>query len=231
MLNVNDCWMKSYCKKYQNNKCEEDSDFCIKLFKLEKLYDYSLLSPSQREHQLLKIDSDGTDREAFIELKRIETDIENWVDSGKNLYLYSSICGNGKTSWSIRLIQSYLEKIWIKSDLVCRALFVNVPSFLIALKDNISRVNDYAEYIKSNIIDANLVVWDDIAIKTATTYEMENLLSIINTRLMKNMSNIYTSNLIGEALKVSLGERLYSRIINLSQVIEFQGQDKRGLIQ
>ena len=109
-------------------------------------------------------------------------------------------------------------------------MFVNVPSFLIALKDNISKSNEYAECIKDNISSVDLVVWDDIAIKTATTYEMENLLSIINTRLMKNLSNIYTSNLIGQDLKDSLGERLYSRIINLSQVIEFQGQDKRGLV-
>lgn len=230
MISVSDCWMKNYCKKsISDNKCLQESDFCIKLFKLDKLYEYSLLSFKQRLHQSLRIDSDGTDRDAFLELKIIEENIIEWVKNGNNLYIYSSICGNGKTSWAVRLIQSYLEKIWIKSDLTCRALFVNVPSFLIALKDNISKTNDYAEYIKDNISNADLVVWDDIAIKTATTYEMENLLSIINTRLMKNLSNIYTSNLIGEDLKNSLGERLYSRIINLSKVIEFQGQDKRGL--
>jgi DNA replication protein DnaC len=68
-----------------------------------------------------------------------------------------------------------------------------------------------------------LVVWDDIAIKTATTYEMENLLSIIDYRLNSGKSNIYTSNLFGSELSQRLGERLYSRIINLSEIIEFSG--------
>ena len=60
---------------------------------------------------------------------------------------------------------------------------------------------------------------------------MENLLSIIDYRLNSSKSNIYTSNLFGKELSESLGDRLYSRIINLSEVIEFVGQDKRGLIK
>ena len=128
-------------------------------------------------------------------------------------------------------MQSYLESIWYKSDLKCRALFINVPRFLIALKNSISQQDDYINHIKENIQAVDLVVWDDIAIKTATTYEMENLLSIIDYRLNSGKSNIYTSNLFGKELSESLGDRLYSRIVNLSEVIEFVGQDKRGLIK
>lgn len=234
MILSNDCWMKSYCSKYNQNiesECRSSNSFCSKLFKLNKLYDDSLLSLVQRQHKTLFIDSDGKDRQSFIRLKEIEKNIEVWVNNGNNLYIYSSICGNGKTSWSIRLIQSYLETIWYKSDLVCKALFINVPRFLIALKNNISEKDDYAIHIKENVLNADLVVWDDIAIKSATTYEMENLLSIIDYRLNNNKSNIYTSNLFGQDLNEKLGERLYSRIVNLSEVIEFIGQDKRGLVQ
>ena len=102
---------------------------------------------------------------------------------------------------------------------------------MIALKNSISQQDDYITHIKENIQTADLVVWDDIAIKTATTYEMENLLSIIDYRLNTGKSNIYTSNLFGKELNESLGDRLYSRIVNLSEVIEFVGQDKRGLIK
>ena len=102
---------------------------------------------------------------------------------------------------------------------------------MIALKNSITQQDDYITHIKENIQTADLVVWDDIAIKTATTYEMENLLSIIDYRLNSGKSNIYTSNLFGKELSESLGDRLYSRIINLSEVVEFVGQDKRGLIK
>lgn len=234
MVLSNECWMKDYCSKYLsdlNCDCRIDSVFCSKLFKLDKLYSLSLLSDNQRKHQSLFIDADGSDRNEFIRLKEIEKNIDSWISSGKNLYLYSSICGNGKTSWAVRLLQAYFEKIWYKSDLVCKGLFVNVPRFLIALKNNITAMDEYAIHVKDNILSADLVVWDDVAIKTATTYEMENLLSILDYRLNSNKSNIYTSNLFGQDLNERLGERLYSRIINLSEIIELKGQDKRGLIK
>lgn len=234
MILSDKCWMKDYCAKYNstlNCECKNSNVFCSKLFKLDKLYADSMLSDVQRQHRSLFIDSDGTDRDQFIRLKEIESSIESWVKLGNNLYLYSETCGNGKTSWAIRLLQSYLEKIWYKSDLVCKGLFVNVPRFLLALKSSISQPNEYSSHIKDNIFNADLVVWDDVAIKTATTYEMENLLSIIDYRLNSGKSNIYTSNLFGSELSQRLGERLYSRIINLSEIIEFSGQDKRGLIQ
>lgn len=234
MILSNECWMKGYCNRYLSNSncsCADDNIFCSKLFKLDKLYNESLLSKSQRNRQTLFIDSDGSDRESFLRLKEIEKNIVNWVDKGNNLYIYSNICGNGKTSWAVRLLSSYLESIWYRSDLVCKALFINVPRFLIALKNNISEKDEYASHIKANVLKADLVVWDDIAIKTATTYEMENLLSIIDNRLNNLKSNIYTSNLFGQDLNEKLGERLYSRIVNLSEVIEFVGQDKRGLVK
>ena len=59
---------------------------------------------------------------------------------------------------------------------------------------------------------------------------MENLLNIIDYRISYNKSNIYTSNLTPDELSEKLGDRLHSRIIKLSDVVEFVGQDKRGLV-
>ena len=96
------------------------------------------MSDVQRKHIDLRVDADGTDRDKFKILKSVETNIENFVSTGCNLYLYSTQCGNGKTTWSLRLLQTYLTKIWAKSDFTCHGLFINVPRFLLALKDNIS---------------------------------------------------------------------------------------------
>src|SRR5574344_1121260 len=41
------------------------------------------------------------------------------------LMVYSTNCGNGKTSWSLRLVQAYFNKIWPKASLTCKALFIN----------------------------------------------------------------------------------------------------------
>lgn len=230
MILSKDCFLYDSCKKYKIGKCNlEDDQFCIKLFKLDYLYRESLLTKAQREYVALRIDADGTDRDEFIQLKNIENSIEDFVKSGSSLYIFSNTCGNGKTAWSIRLIQAYFNSIWHKCDLNCKALFISVPRFLLALKDNISNKSEYIEHIKSKVLDADLVVWDEVATKSITQFEHEHLLSLINSRIDLNKAQIFTSNVSPENLREVVGERLYSRVVNLSTVLEFKGADKRGL--
>ena len=230
MILSNKCYITENCKKFKNGNCDLNQEtFCSKLFKLDYLYNEALLSQNQRKRIPLHIDADGTDREQFLKLKEIENNIQLFVESGSNLYIHSCVCGNGKTAWSVRLLQSYLNNIWYKCDLNCKALFINVPRFLLSLKDNISEKNDYIAHIKKHVLDADLVVWDEIGVANLSKFEHEHLLNLINTRIDYNKSNIYTSNLGPEELKEKIGERLYSRVINLSTDIEFFGADKRGL--
>ena len=229
MITANQCYIEEQCNKHISGKCSHQEEFCIKLFKLNYLYEESLLSDKQRTFTPLFIDIDGTDKEEFRRLKEIERDIENFVKCGRNLYIHSSTCGNGKTEWSIRMIQSYFNSIWHKCDLNCKALFINVPRFLLALKDSLSTPSEYINHIKKHILEVDVVVWDELGIKNATQFEHENLLNLINTRIDFNKSNIYTSNLTPQELQERLGDRLYSRIVNLSEDIEFHGRDKRSM--
>lgn len=232
MITSKDCWLRCNCKKFKKepNYCSDDI-FCIKLFKINSLYENALLTDSQKKHVTLFPDADGTDFDKFVQLQQIESNIVQFVDEGKSLYLHSSNCGNGKTAWSIRLLQAYFNKIWADSDIGCRALFINVPKFFLALKDNITKPSEYIQHIKENITFADVVVWDEVGIKNCTQFEFENFLSMVNSRIDLGKSNIYTSNLTREELLEKVGERLYSRIINLSTDIELNGIDKRGLIQ
>lgn len=232
MILSNNCFLHDRCKKFNNKECNlEDEIFCIKLFKLDYLYNESLLTDQQRKYIALRIDADGTDRDEFLKLKDIESNIEKFIENGESLYIYSSNCGNGKTAWSIRLIQAYFNSIWHKCDLNCKALFINVPRFLLALKDSISNENPYIEHIRKNVLSADIVVWDEIGTKAVTQFEHEHLLSLINARIDSNKSQIFTSNLEPEELREAVGERLYSRVVNLSTIIELKGADKRGLVR
>ncbi len=231
MILSNECYLKNSCWKYLNTEaeCKDSTIYCPKLFRIDYLYNEALLTQKQRAHKALRFDADGTDRTAFIKLKEIEQNIESFVENGESLYLHSNICGNGKTEWALRLLQSYIGKIWHKSDLRCRVLFVSVPMYLIALKDSISNTNEYAEHVKQNVMQADIVVFDDLATKGATQFEMEHLFSIIDCRINNGKSNIYTSNVSGQELRDKVGDRLYSRIVNLSTNIELLGADKRGM--
>ncbi len=230
MITSFNCWLGSTCNKLKKtNECQENDIFCIKLFKLNQLYELALITDSQRKHLNLRLDENKIDEHVFRKLKDIQENIEQFVLNGNNLYIYSSITGNGKTAWSLRLIQSYFNSIWYKSDIDCKGLFVNVPRYLLAIKDNISQFNEYAHNIKNRIYTADLVIWDDIGTKSATSFEHETLLSIIDTRMNNNKSNIFTSNITPDSLKSFAGDRLYSRIINYSDCLEFKGEDKRRL--
>ena len=111
----------------------------------------------------------------------------------------------------------------------CKALFIDVPTFLLAAKSNITSPNEYFNHVMSNVMDADLVIFDDIGTKNSTVFEHEHLFSIINNRLSANKTNIYTSNLTDSELQQALGARLASRICNTSINIWFEGGDKRHL--
>jgi DNA replication protein DnaC len=196
---------------------------------MDSLYSAALMTESQKNHIALRVDEDGTDLEQFKQLSAIEQDIINFISAGKNLYLHSANCGNGKSSWSLRLVEAYFNKIWARTEIKCRVLFISVPRFLLALKDAISNKNAYVDYIKDNVLEADLVIWDDIAAKMGSEFELTHLLNIIDNRLALGKSNIYTSNLNRQQLYSALGERLTSRIANMSIDIELFGADKRVL--
>lgn len=223
---MSDCFLYNNC-----NHKDCDKNFCLRRFKLEYLFDNSLLAPAQRFKTKIRTDADGTDLEEFKQIVAIEQDIENWVKSGKNLYIHSAQCGNGKTTCAIRLIQAYFHSIWAKASMTPKALFISVPRFLIEMKNSISQPSEYIDFIKANIINADLVVWDDIAAKMGSEYEINQLLSYIDGRIALGKSNIYTTNLDFRAIEAALGERLASRICNLSTDIELHGSDKRNITQ
>ena len=225
MKSEKECFMKNRCKQLH---CEGEGG-CLILYKLNYLFDNAVMPTNLRPYMALKVDIDGTDLNEFKRLSEIQNNIMNFVEDGKQLYIYSSQCGCGKTSWAARLMQTFFNKIWLKTPLKCRGLFIDVPGFLLALKDNISNKNSYITHIKENIANCDLVIWDDISNKVGTEFEITHLLSMINSRINNGKANIYTSNISPDRLSEFLDVRLASRIATASEKIELRGGDKRGL--
>ena len=240
MIN-NECWLKGKC-----NHIDCDKPFCMRRYKMNYLYEQSGLSFLQRQPIVLcvtcddcilvngkpLVDEQGNikrppEMQSFITLKEYSNNIVKFVENGNNLLIHSPTCGNGKTSWAIKMMQSYIDKIWFKCDLKCKVLFVNVPRFLLEIKRNIEEKSEYVAHIRENVLDCDLVVWDELGTKGLTSFEHENILSMINARLDSGKSNIYTSNLNYKELQESLGDRLYSRIVNMSFDVELFGPDMR----
>lgn len=66
MILSDQCYLRDKCKKFtKDSSCQTNAEFCIKLFKLNYLFDEALLTLNQRKYIQLYIDDDGTDRNEF----------------------------------------------------------------------------------------------------------------------------------------------------------------------
>lgn len=170
------------------------------------------------------------DVKTFKELQDIKNNIVDFVNQGKNLFIYSSSVGNGKTTWSTKLLKEYIEQvssIMYKNN--CPALFINVSNFLnkkklaITNRELVPEVQD----LEQKILSAKLVVFDDLGVKDVSSYELNSLYYWIDERTSNLRSCIYTSNLSPQALSMILDSRIYSRVVNYSEVKEIKAGDFR----
>lgn len=218
-MNIQSCWYKRICT-------EQCSENCIRYKLMYSLFKQSNLPEALWDYKELICHE--KDLQVYKKLQAKSDAILNFIESGNNLYIYSENCGNGKTTWAIRLMYSYFDKIWHKSCFDCKALFVSVPKFLYNCKRSISQDVKGFEELCNLISEVDLVIWDDIGEMKASDYEHQILFQYIDDRINSKKSNIYTSNKNKEQLEDVLGVRLASRIYNCSECVEFLEEDKRG---
>jgi DNA replication protein DnaC len=168
----------------------------------------------------------GVDYDAFCTLAEFKDDIARYVDEGFNLYITSSCTGNGKTTWAIKLMMKYFDSIWAGNGFRVRGMFVHVPTLLNQLKNFQKPLSE--EY-KRNLLECDLVVWDDIASTDMSAYDHSQLLSYVDQRIFSEKANIFTGNMTDfDTLANAVGVRLASRIYRTGSVVEFKGKDRRG---
>lgn len=217
-----DCWYYSVCNRARNS-CKTA---CIRYLEMQSLMDTSGI-PKKRQYPQ-KLIAPKEDLKAFNTLNDIKNNITEFIDNGKSLFICSNTTGNGKTSWAIKLVLKYFDSIWAGNGFNPRALFINVPTFLIKCKDFDNKDSEFEE-LKKLIPTVDLVVWDDIASTGISAYDYSQLLMYLDVRCSNGLSNIYTSNLTNiDDLGNLIGEKLASRIFsNDTTVVEFKGGDRR----
>lgn len=82
--------------------------------------------------------------------------------------------------------------------------------------------------IRDSLLDADLVIWDDVSVVKMTDYNVATFFNFVDARVLSGKANIFTGNLEHDRLTQFVGGRLASRIWNTSQVIKFVDSDKRG---
>jgi DNA replication protein DnaC len=217
------CWYNIICPEFGTESC---ANGCLRHLEMSHLMNNALIPKKlQKRHDLIPYE---IDEPAFDLLNDVKKNIFEFVKNGENLYIFSETCGNGKTTWAIKLLQSYFDKVWYGNRFKTRGLYVNQSTFLVDLRKRMFKKEESSEDIENLIYSVDLVVWDDIGASNLKDFDFLNMYSIIDYRLANGLSNIYTSNLSQDDFVKSLGKKLYSRICKSSIAVEFKGDDRRG---
>lgn len=161
-----------------------------------------------------------------------------------NLYLYSKEPGTGKTTTACVLLNEFIRRHYVMSVKNGRQP-LQVPGFFLDVNDWQTLYNKatregvpmemresaYAEYYHrmNQAKTASFVVLDDIGVRGATEAFRSDLHDIINYRVTRQLTTIFTSNIPIEELKSVYDLRLYDRIRDMTLVVPFGGKSKRGL--
>lgn len=100
------CYAETYCKK-RKNECNE---FCDGYRLLRALYKMSRIP--ERYCYNIPLVPEGKDLGAFEALNDFMKSVEERVEKGEGLYIWSESTGNGKTSWACKILSYYFRKVW-----------------------------------------------------------------------------------------------------------------------
>jgi len=216
---IEDCIYKDVCRQ------KDCSTNCIRYLEISYLLDKSNIPKARQcRHKMIPEDCDV---DAFDRLADIQHNILDFVNNDGSLYLYSYNCGNGKTTWSVKLLLQYFNEIWSGNGFRRRGLFINVPTFLSKSKEVIARPDTKFEELRTAIPNVDLVVFDDISVARLSDYDYTTLLNLIDQRVFNCKSTVYTGNVEPKELEKVVGYRLASRIAQ-GHIIELKGLDMRN---
>lgn len=220
-MQMKNCYAKDYCKGYTTDKCNERCDL---LWKLNSMYDKSNLPLRYRYNIPLR--PEQVDREAFIQLKGYLDNVTDRVATGESLYIYSENTGNGKTTWSSKIMNQFIRKSVVKSTLDNDVLYLNVSLFVEGMRGQYSEYSEEMASLRERAMTCKLLILDDIGAERPSEYVCERLYDLINHRYTNMLSTIYTSNLTPFELGDRLGARIESRVRSAVQ-INLVGSDRR----
>lgn len=216
-----DCYLQSECVNVE--KCQHP---CNTFLSLDELMAVARIPHAMRFPIPMKrvpvIDT------VSITLASIRDHCVGKFNQGENFYFYSASPGSGKTTWAIKILNTYLANVCETPFRYIPAFFVNIPEFFRDEKWNIQNPNKAHDEFRRQLESAVIVVWDDIGLSNLTKYEYDILYSLINARMRACRSNIFTSNHSIDEIKERVGTAIYSRLSACEQVI-FPSVDFRNL--
>lgn len=203
-----ECWYQKYCGVRDIEPDMPDYPKCKKSCPMYLGMNFLMQNCGMPDAYpyIIRLTPPDEDIEAFKKLGDIKDNIDEFIKYGNNILIESIKAQTAKTTWSLKLMYRYFDKIWVGNGFTIRGYFVHVPSFLNDLK-NYKYINSDDFRTKDKLIkNVDIVIWDDL-IQPLNQEEQITLTSYISRRILEKKSNIFNgrvvknrSNLIGNRL-------------------------------
>ena len=206
-----DCWYGSGCT-LKTERCQKTCPLYLEM-------NYMIVNcgmPDATPYIKTLIPTTDTEFKSYERLQNIKDNIVDYVTAGHDIFIVSNYSFTGKTSWAIKLMYRYFDRIWSGNGFKVRGYFLYVPDFVTKLKAfSYKETAEYKE-IMHNLEHCDLVIWDAITDVTLNEHEQGLLSSVLGKRFLKGKANIYTGNakvnleVLGRNLadKISMAERI-----------------------
>lgn len=147
---------------------------------------------------------------------------QNFDLDSTSLYFYGRT-GLGKTHLSLAIANEAIKKGY-------NVIYGSVINFLNKMeKEKFSRADSGVDTEKI-LIDADLLILDDLGAEFLTAYTVSAIYNIINSRICRGVPTIISSNLDLDEIKQRYPESIASRIIGNFSTVEFIGNDVRQIM-
>ena len=154
-------------------------------------------------------------------LSYCEAYAEDFGLQSPSLILYGNT-GLGKTHLSLAIANKAIEKGY-------NVVYGSAHNLLSEIeKEHFGRLKT-DDSPEDNVLNADLLILDDLGAEFSTSFTVSMVYNIINTRILKGLPTIISTNLWYDEISDKYGNRVYSRIIGSYTPLEFAGRDVRQL--
>jgi DNA replication protein DnaC len=155
----------------------------------------------------------------------IREKFEKIHETRKGLYIHGDV-GTGKTHIAYALKRKWDEKSNHP------AKFLSTTELLREMRLDFDRDNYSKKRLDEEIMESkHLLFLDDVGAEKITDWVGETFYLIVNKRYNDMVPIIFTSNLPIAALAERIGDRTVSRIVEMCDVVELVGEDRRVINQ
>lgn len=147
---------------------------------------------------------------------------EEFSLSSQSLFMRGKT-GLGKTHLSLAIAMAAVEKGY-------GVIYGSVQTLLGKLeKERFDKNSTDRGEAEELLLGCDLLVLDDLGTEFSTSFTIAWLYNIINTRLMRKLPTIISTNLTPEELEARYAERITSRLTNCYDSLKFFGRDIRQI--